>query len=462
MKKILALTLCVCFGLTALGGCARQPDPAPAPGGTGSPNPGGESASGSVYFLNFKPEIADQYAALAAAYTAETGVPVKIETAASGMYEQTLMSEMGKKDAPTIFQLNGPVGYESWEDYCLDLSGSEFYSMLSDPNLAIRDDGGVYGIPYVVEGYGILCNMAILDKYFALPDSAADSMEEINNFAALKAVVEDMQARKEELGIEGVFASTSLSAGNQWRWQSHLANLPFYFEFLERDENTDPTVTGLDADEVLFSYSDNFKNIFDLYVNNSTTGKAMLGAKSVDDAMAEFALGRCAMVQNGNWAASQILGVEGNTVREEDIEFLPIYIGVPGEENQGLCIGTENYLAVNRRADPEDQRASLDFLAWMFSSETGKQFALTNLGVTPFNTFGADELPADPLGREVVRWMNKEGVESVPWAFLSFPSDAFKNYFGDALLEYVQGNRTWDEVVSIVRARWASEREAAD
>jgi raffinose/stachyose/melibiose transport system substrate-binding protein len=81
----------------------------------------------------------------------------------------------------------------------------------------------------------------------------------------------------------------------------------------------------LAADKIDFKYANNYKNIFDLYLNNSITDRKLLGAKSVDDSMAEFALGQVAMVQNGNWAWSQIKNVSGNTVKEEDIKFMPIY-----------------------------------------------------------------------------------------------------------------------------------------
>lgn len=420
-----------------------------------------QAASEEIYFLNFKPEISEVYDKIAADYEAETGVKVKVYTAASGTYEQTLKSEIAKSDPPTIFQINGPVGYESWKDYCMDLKDTKLYSYLSDKSLAITSGDGVYGIPYVVEGYGIIYNNAIMEKYFALTDRATtvSSMDEVNNFETLKAVVEDMTAHKDELGIEGVFASTSLLAGEQWRWQTHLANLPFYYEFKENTDYDNTILAGLAADEVEFKYAQNYKNIFDLYVENSCTPKGLLGSKSVNDSMAEFALGKCAMVQNGNWAWSQISGVEGNVVKEEDIKFLPIYTGMAGEENQGLCIGTENYFAINSKVSKEKQDASIAFLEWLFSSEKGKSYVKNDLGfIAPFNTFEEDEKPTDPLAREVLAWMEKDGVTSVAWTFASFPSEDFKNYFGDALLEYVQGTKTWDDVVTVVKDSWKSER----
>ena len=78
-----------------------------------------------VYFLNFKPESASVYEELAKLYKEETGVSVKVVTAAANNYEQTLKSEIAKSSAPTIFQVNGPVGYDAWKDYCLDLKDSK-------------------------------------------------------------------------------------------------------------------------------------------------------------------------------------------------------------------------------------------------------------------------------------------------------------------------------------------------
>ena len=409
-----------------------------------------------IRYLNFKPEIAEVYERISDAYEKETGVKLIVETAASGTYESTLTARMATDEAPTIFQINGPIGYASWAEYCADLSDTELYRHLKDKTLAITSEGKVYGIPYVVEGYGIICNKKILDAYFALPDkkTAVKSSDEITNFQTLKAVVEDMQANREKLGIEGVFASTSLKTGEDWRWQTHLMNIPVTLEF--RDKNID--LTGEDYKEIEFKYSENFKNIFDLYLNNSVSDKKQLGTIDVTASMAEFALGKCAMVQNGNWGASQILGVEGNTVASEDIIFLPIYMGVEGEENMGLCIGTENFICINSKASKAEQKAAADFLYWLFSSETGKKFVVEELGfISPFDTFAEDEVPDDPLAREIVKWMNKDNVESIPWNFTVFPGVGYKDSLGAALLKYAQGSISWDEVKKLAADEWKEE-----
>ena len=412
---------------------------------SGAPDTG--TAKGQVYFLNFKPEVGQIYEKIAREYEAETGVKVKVVTAASDTYEQTLTSEIAKANPPTIFQINGPVGYESWKNYCADLKSTELYSILRDKSLAIKSGEGVYGIPYVIEGYGIIYNEAITDKYFALETKNTDltSMEQVNSFEKFKALVEDMTKHKKELGIDGVFASTSFSPGNQWRWNTHLLNIPFHYEMDEADEYENSTLAGLGDTDFAFNYSEAYKNIFDLYLANSVTEKKLIGSKSVNDSMAEFALGKAAMVQNGSWAYSEISATDGNTVKADKVKMLPIYMGLEGEDDQGLCIGTENYLAINSKASQEDQKASADFLYWLFSSEKGKRYVSEELGfVTPFKTM-TDVSLEDPLANEVLNWANREDIDSVPWAFISFPGIAFKDEVGSALLDYAQGTIPWSE-----------------
>lgn len=417
---------------------------------------GGGKKQPTVRYLNFKPEVASLYQELADAYEKETGVKVIVETAANNSYESTLMSKMATKEAPTLFQINGPRGYANWKSYCADLSNTEIYKHLSDKSLAVTSGSGVYGVPYVVEGYGIIYNKAITDKYFALSDrgTSFSSMDEINTFSKLKELCDDMQKNASALGIDGVFASTSLKAGEDWRWQTHLANVPVYYEF--KNNNVD---LGSDATKkIKFQYAKEFQNIFDLYLNDSTVDRKTVGTKTVTDSMSEFALEKCAMVQNGNWAWGQVAGVTGNKVKPENVKYLPIYIGVAGEEGQGLCIGTENFYCINAKASAADQKATADFIYWLYSSPIGKNYVTNKLGfIAPFDTFSDSERPTDPLAVEINSWMSKPGITSVSWNFTLFPSQRFKDDFGASLLKYAQGSKSWDDVTKDVISSWEKE-----
>ena len=440
MKRSLSLLLALItllFSLTALAACGKRDGV-------------------TVRYLNFKPEVAAKYEAIAKAYEKETGVRVVVETAAANTYEQTLLSKLPTRDAPTVFQINGPKSYSAYKDYLADLSATELYRHLSDPSLALSKDGKVYGVPYVVEGYGIIYNKKIMDRYFALPGKVTpySDVSQIKSFDALSAVVWDMQKNKAALGIDGVFAATSLKSGEDWRWQTHLFNLPLTYEMEEKGVD----MTAADYTDFTFKYSENFKKLFDLYLNNSTTAPAALGTKTVADSMAEFALEKCAMVQNGSWAYAQIASESGNKVASEDVGFLPLYMGGAEESTQGICIGTENYYAINQKASAEEKAAAEAFLWWLYSSDTGKRFVREELGfIAPFDTFSENDIPNDPLAREVLRYMRADGVKNLPWRFAAIPSLRLKEDFGASLLAYAQGQKTFAAVVSDLKAAWQSE-----
>ena len=189
------------LGLAACGGSSSSSTAASTATSTAASSTAAASgASGKVYYLNFKPEQDQAWQDLAKAYTEETGVPVTVVTAASGQYETTLMSEMEKSEAPTLFQVNGPVGLANWKDYCLDLSDSKLYGELTSDSFALKDGDAVTSIAYVIETYGIIYNKELLS-------AAGYTQDDIKGFADLKKVADDIQARKAELGVDGAFTS---------------------------------------------------------------------------------------------------------------------------------------------------------------------------------------------------------------------------------------------------------------
>lgn len=408
------------------------------------------SGDGAVYYLNFKPEQADQWKALAETYTEQTGVPVTVETAASGTYESTLKSEMAKDEAPTLFQVNGPVGLASWKDYCYDLKDSAVYKNLKSDDFAlISDSGEVQGIAYVIETYGLIYNKKLLSDYCALDGAKIKDASEINSFAKLKEVADDIQAKKDDLGIVGAFTSAGMDSSSDWRFKTHLANLPIYYEY-----QTDG-ITSTDA--IKGTYLDNYKNMWDLYITDATVESTMLSSATGEDAAAEFAMGEAVFYQNGTWAYNDI---KDNEVADEDLGMMPIYIGMEGEENQGLCTGSENYWCVNKNASQEDIDATLAFLEWVITSDEGRTSFRDEMGfVTPFTTFTDEYQPANPLVAASQEDIDA-GHETVAWCFTTMPSENWKNNVGSALLEYAQGTGEWDAVVSAFVDGWAAEVQA--
>lgn len=456
MNRFLALGMTAAMLGSVLAGCGSgNTAPTQAAGGESKAETAkaeeskAEGGKGQVYYLNFKPEQAEQWVSLAGKYTEETGVPVTVQTAASNTYEQQLKSEMAKSEAPTLFQVNGPVGLANWRDYCYDLGDSAVYKDLMSDDYALKDsDGTVRGIAYVIETYGIIYNKKLLNDYIALDGAKIKDASEINSFAKLKEVADDIQARKAELGIEGAFTSAGFDSSSDWRFKTHLANLPIYYEYKADGISNTDAIKG--------SYLDQYKNIFDLYLTDSTTEPSLLSGKTGEDAASEFALGEAVFYQNGTWAYGDI---KGNEVADEDLGMLPIYIGAEGEEKQGLCTGSENFWCVNAKASPEDIQATLDFMQWVVESDEGREALSTEMGfVTPFKTF-AEYLPENPL--VVAADAYNKGKTPVSWNFTTMPSETWKDGLGSALLQYAQGTGDWAGVKTAFVDNWKTEKEAS-
>ena len=439
MKKAFALllTLAMVLSLAACGGDS----------GTTTDDTGdGETATGSVYYLNFKPEADAQWQELAQLYTEETGVPVTVVTAASNTYEQTLTSEMAKDVPPTLFHVNGINGLLNWKDFCYDLTGSAVLGELTSDSYALTEGDATLAVAMAVESYGLIVNKTLLAE-------AGYSIEDIQSFEDLQAVAEDITARSSELGF-AAFTSAGMDSSSDWRFQTHLANLPIYFEY------EDKGITSTDAIEG--TYLDNYKAIFDLYINNSTCDPTTLASMTGDDSRNEFLAGEAVFYQNGSWEYPNLVG-EG-LFSDDDLAMIPIYIGAGDEANQGLCTGTENYWAVNANAAPEDIQATLDFMYWCVTSETGTQAMCGGEGAMPSGGAGmgfvipfSGNLESSNLFMKQNDEYTAAGKTPVRWDFTTIPSQTWKNDLSSALTAYAAGTGDWDGVVSAFVDNWASE-----
>ena len=444
MKKIIAMLLAVVM-VFALCACGSQPaagnTPAEESKAPAEETPVASSAEGSVYYLNFKPEADEAWQKVAAAYTEQTGVPVKVVTAASGTYQETLTAEMDKSEAPTMFQVGNQGAVDTWGEYCYDLTNTDVWNEMTTHAFDLtNEDGFTYSIGYCYECFGIIVNKALLEK-------AGHSIDEINNFDSLKAVADDIHARAAELGFDA-FSSAGLDGSSSWRFSGHLANMPLFYEFRDDDVHSKPaTITG--------AYLDNFKAIWDLYITDSATTGADLLAATGDASEAEFGNGEAVFYQNGSWEYSALTEKYG--MKAEDLQMIPIYCGVKGEEEAGLCSGTENCWAVNAEASEADIQATLDFMKWVVTSEEGTTMLAEQFGPCPFN---AAKTPENVFFADA-NALTTEGKYVVTWAFNYTPAvDDWRAAVVDALGQYTAGTGDWDAVVEAFVDGWATQYAA--
>ena len=439
-KGLVAFGLAAVMTASALTGCGGASD---------KKESGKKEAKGTVYYLNFKPEADAQWQELAKLYTDKTGVKVNVVTAAANQYETTLKSEMGKSEAPTLFQVNGQVGLASWKDYCYDLKDSDIAKKVTSDDFLLKDGDAVDSIGYAIESYGIIYNKNLLKK-------AGYTQDDIKSFDDLKKVAEDITKRSKDLGFSA-FTSAGMDGSSDWRFKTHLANLPIYYEY-QKDgiENTD-AIKG--------TYLDNYRNIWNLYINNSTTSSKQLSTKTGDDAVAEFVTEKAVFYQNGTWAYSDIADLG-----DDNLGTLPIYIGADGEENQGLCTGTENYWCVNKKASKEDIQATLDFMNWCVTDDTAVKCMCGAAGAMPSGQDGMGfvipfkkNLTSDNPLVNIANDYVKQGKKPVTWNFTTMPSEKWKNDLGSALTTYAskQTDANWDLVKKAFVDGWKKEAAAA-
>ena len=428
LKKVLALTMVATMAVGAFVGCGSKGEGKSA-----------KSDSGKVYYLNFKPEADEAWQALAKEYTKETGVNVTVVTAASNKYEETLMAEMSKSEAPTLFHVNGPVGLKNWKDYALDLSDSDVYKNLNGDEYALKDGDEVKGIAMAVETYGIITNTKLLQE-------AGYTVDDIQSFDDLKKVAEDITARKDQLGF-AAFTSAGMDDSSDWRFKTHLSNLPIYFEYEAENETSTDAIKG--------TYLDNYKNIYDLYINNSTCDPKELSSKTSEDTLNEFREGKAVFYQNGSWEYGNV----AKAFKDDELKMIPIYIGVGDEKNQGLCTGTENYWCVNSAADEKDIQATLDFMNWCVSSDKGTTAMADDMGfVIPFK----DAKDTDNVFVQKDKELQAAGKTTIPWDFTTIPSEQWKADLSSALTAYAAGTGSWDDVKTAFVDGWAKEYKAAN
>ena len=319
MKRLTALLLALALTFS-LAACVRegpvetQPEQTTPPTGSATENqvyvePDPTDREPTIRLLNHDPGTDAAWRALAKAHTEATGIQVIAMTTASGAYGDVLPGQLGGSSPVTVFFTAGP---EDIPVSCADLSGTAAYAALTDPTLALTVDGQVVGLPFHTESYGLMVNMALLEKAgFTAPDLLTPE--------GLERVVASVTERAGDLGFQA-FAVPALGSSE-------------FACFLYAAAENEPEL---------------IRPLLDLVLNNHGGDLTKLLDRTSADTFDAFLNGQ----------ALFCLAFSRDLEPSEHIRILPI----PTAEGSIIGLDSEGYWCVNADAIPGDTEASMAFL----------------------------------------------------------------------------------------------------
>lgn len=365
----------------------------------------------NVHLFQLKVEIKTQLEEFAAAYSAShPGVNVTVETLGGGAdYHGALKSKLQGGQMPTLFVIEGKGGYDVWSENMADMADAEW---TKDTDAAfLGDDGAVVGFPVSIEGYGLGYNAEILEK--AEIDPAT-----LTTYSAVKAAFEKIDSMKEELGIDSVVSlSTSISGGMWWTMGNHNWNV-YLASGLAYDDTSilDKTLAGEVDEERLADYANYVKLLFDY------SDADVLTNGNYDAQVAAFASQKAAFINQGNWIDPNMdqLGAEFK------MSYIP-HAFTDKEETTGLLMAAPSWYCLNKDASEAEQKAAIDFLNYMATSEEGAKYMVEQAGMVP--AFKSVTLkPTGQFSAALVEANAKGG--NYNWYFGTLPDGFAQNTLG--------------------------------
>lgn len=425
--KTFALTALIAMMLLALAtGCgsnkSNEGAASPAPNASGSASSSADTGGSAapekkdvtIKIFQFKVEIAEALQRMAEEYEKETGVHVEVETHGGGEdYGALLKAEFASGSEPEIFNSGGFSALEQYLDRAEDLTNESWAAhLIPAAKVPITVDGKLYGMPMNIEGYGFAYNKDLFAK--------AGITKEPQTLPELTEAVRKLK----DAGI------TPFMATNEW-WSLgiHLVNVGLAYQ-------PDPAqfIEDLKAGKASFKDNAIFKdwlNLVDLIFANAQ--KDMLTTDYATQ-VANFAAGKAAMIQQGNWIQGDVDNVDPNL----NLGVLPIPINdQPGH----VFVGVPNNWIVNKKSKHPDEAKK--FLEWMVTSETGKRYLVKEFKFMP--AFDNIDATAEDIGDIAVGVKEKAG-DALGWQWDRFP-DGVTQGFGAAMQEYQGGRISREELL---------------
>ncbi|MEE3470429.1 MAG: extracellular solute-binding protein [Butyrivibrio hungatei] len=380
-KRLLAALLAtVMVAGSVLTGCGASSSQAAGGESAG----GGEksaNAGGKFTIFQSKTEIMDQLNQLAKDYKDETGVEIEVWETSGDNYYKDLKTGISTESGPVLFSL--APGSESVEmaDYLEDLSSLSFMSKISD-NLKDSVDGKVVGVPYTIEGFGLVYDGNLVDT---------------SKIGTTDALIDFLKEAKGK-GINGLGLSQE-----DYFLIAHILNTPFAVQ-----DDPDAYLQQVLNGEVRMKDNDAFKEFAKLMeaIRENCTNPVDV---TYDNNCGDFATGKAAMIHQGNWAYGMF--------KDYDVDFDMGIAPVPINGNKKVAVSVPAAWYINVDASDEEKSMAKDFLEWLYTSDKGKDYLMNQFGFVPVvDGMTSDKL--DPLSKSI----SEASKDSIPWVMSNWPA----------------------------------------
>ncbi|MEM1505111.1 ABC transporter substrate-binding protein [Domibacillus sp. 8LH] len=427
-KKAFVLSSALFLGLA---GCSTAEKKEESSGSSG----GGGGDQTVVDIFQFKVEFKNQFEELAKQYEEEhPEVDINVQTVGGGNdYASALKSKFASGDEPAIFNINGAVDVQQYRDRLIDVSDTKAAGAALEGTLeSVTEDGKVLGLPYNQEGYGFVYNKEIFEK-------AGVDADSIKSMEDLTKAVKTLDSKKDELGIDAVFA---FAGKEKWTEGNHGSN-----SFIADDFNGS-VMEAFQAKELPFTKAEQYKEYIDL--QNKYSVQPVLSLDYSQQVEELFSTGRVAMIKQGNWVYPTIEQMDPELA--ENVGIFPI----PVDGEMKMPVGVPQYWAVNKNADEEAQKAAKEFLDWLYTSDEGKEAVLTQFKFIPaYEGYDADKI-ADPLSKTIYQYAEEGNTQG--WVFLGYPV-GWSDILGAHLQKYLAGEASWEEAIQAAKNDWKKARQ---
>ncbi len=365
-------------------------------------------AADKIVIFQSKVEISDQLEECAKAYTDETGVQVEVWGTTGDDYLQQLKIKLGNNQGPTVFSLAPGSESDDLKAYLADLSDLSFVSDIAD-NMANVIDGKVVGIPYTMEGFGVVYNKSLIDA------------SKVTSYDSFVQMLKDQKAA----GINGF----SLSQESYFLI-GHILNTPFALQ-----ADPDDYIKKLVAGEVKMQDTPEFVEFakFMEAIRDNTSNPLEV---NYDSETGDFATGKTASIHQGNWCYSMF--------KDYDVKFDMGIMPLPINGNDKIAVSVPSCWYVNSQASAGEIQAGKDFINWLYTSDTGKKYLMEKFGFIPvLKSMKSTKL--DPLSQAVADYAAQG--KTISWPMSKWPAGIVDVYLVPVAQEFFTTKMTGTELL---------------